>query len=75
MLASAKYALLGMLLLAGYALAGTGKPFELSQSAILFYDREYEPWYGQPTSQCELLLTRIKATGAKRYASCALLLA
>jgi hypothetical protein len=45
---------------------GGNAPFQMSSSAILFYDSEYEPWYGQPISQCELLLNRAKEGGSRR---------
>ena len=44
---------------------GTGVPAQLSSSVLLFYDCEFEPHYGQPVSQCELLLTRAKEGGAR----------
>lgn len=45
---------------------GGSVPFQMSSSAILFYDSEYQPWYGQPISQCELLLNRAKEGGSRR---------
>lgn len=56
-------ALLLTLLLA--TTAATASPVQLSSSVILFYDSEYEPHYGQPVSQCSLLLQRAVKEGSK----------
>jgi hypothetical protein len=37
---------------------------QMSSSAILFYNSEYEPHYGQPISQCSLLLRRAAQQGS-----------
>lgn len=55
-------ALLGLALVVAGA---TAKPVQLSSSAILFYSSEFEPHYGQPISQCDLLLQRAKEGGSK----------
>lgn len=39
---------------------------QLSSSAITFYDCEYVPHYGQPTSHCDQLLTSAKKGGSSR---------
>ncbi|KIZ04437.1 hypothetical protein MNEG_3525 [Monoraphidium neglectum] len=59
---------LSLALAVGLALTIAGasaKPVELSSSVILFYSSELYPHYGQPISQCELLLNRAKEGGAK----------
>ncbi|KAI8472826.1 MAG: hypothetical protein J3K34DRAFT_519379 [Monoraphidium minutum] len=55
-------ALVGLALMVAGAAA---KPVEMSSSAIFFYDCEFEPHYGQPISQCELLLNRAKEGGSR----------
>jgi hypothetical protein len=46
---------------------GKGPAVEMSSSAIFFYNSEFEPHYGQPISQCSLLLRRAKeASGGSR---------
>lgn len=60
-----------LLLLAAPALAQKkGKGVEFSSSAILFYNCEFEPHYGQPISQCSLLLRRAKEQGGKKWVRC-----
>ena len=48
--------------LAAVAMAqqGKGPAVEMSSSAIFFYNAEFEPHYGQPISQCSLILRRAK---------------
>ena len=67
-------AALVVVLVAGCAIAddhngvrGKGPAVEMSSSAIFFYNSEFEPHYGQPISQCSLLLRRAKeASGGSR---------
>ncbi len=47
---------------AGVAKKGGAVP--VSSSVVLFYDSEFEPFYGQPISQCSLLLRRAKEQGS-----------
>ncbi|GBF92700.1 hypothetical protein Rsub_05069 [Raphidocelis subcapitata] len=54
---------LALVALAASAAAARG-PVPMSSSAIMFYDSEFQPWYGQPISQCELLLNRAKEGGS-----------
>jgi hypothetical protein len=48
------------------AQGATGKPVEMSSMAITFYNSEYQPMYGSPISQCELLVRRAAKHGSKR---------
>ncbi|GBF96701.1 hypothetical protein Rsub_09443 [Raphidocelis subcapitata] len=53
-----------LLLAAGAFAVAAAASVPLSSSVLLFYDCEYEPHYGQPISQCDLLLQRAKEAGS-----------
>lgn len=57
-------ALLLLVLLLALCASVTQAAVPLSSSALLFYLSEFQPHYGQPISQCSLLLRNAKAAGS-----------